>query len=204
MATTTNYGWDTPDDTDLVKDGALAMRDLGGDIDTTLYTALGGAYPGLRLIKKQTVGTAVSSVAVTNAFSTTYDNYKIVYADGSGSAANIGLILQLGATTTGYAYVLNYALYSTGAAASLGAANAANFPYVGGTNANGASVIVDVEQPFLAKNTFITSSYRDDTAGGMHNGVLKNTTSYTDFSIIVTGANTITGGTIYVYGYGKS
>jgi hypothetical protein len=36
MATTTNYGWETPDDTDLVKDGALAMRDLGQDIDTTL------------------------------------------------------------------------------------------------------------------------------------------------------------------------
>jgi hypothetical protein len=35
MATTTNYGWGTPDDTDLVKDGALAIRDLGQDIDTT-------------------------------------------------------------------------------------------------------------------------------------------------------------------------
>jgi hypothetical protein len=35
MATTTNYGWGTPDNTDLVKDGALAIRDLGQDIDTT-------------------------------------------------------------------------------------------------------------------------------------------------------------------------
>lgn len=35
MATTTNYGWETPDDTDLVKDGAAAMRTLGGAIDTT-------------------------------------------------------------------------------------------------------------------------------------------------------------------------
>jgi hypothetical protein len=35
MAITTNYGWGTPDDTDLVKDGALAIRDLGQDIDTT-------------------------------------------------------------------------------------------------------------------------------------------------------------------------
>jgi hypothetical protein len=35
MATTTNYSWDTPDDTDLVKDGAAAIRTLGSSIDTT-------------------------------------------------------------------------------------------------------------------------------------------------------------------------
>lgn len=33
MATTTNFGFETPDDTDLVKDGALAMRTLGNNID---------------------------------------------------------------------------------------------------------------------------------------------------------------------------
>jgi len=36
MATTTNFGWTTPDDTDLVKDGAAAIRTLGSSIDTTL------------------------------------------------------------------------------------------------------------------------------------------------------------------------
>lgn len=35
MATTTNYGWTTPDDTSLVKDGASAIRSLGSSIDTT-------------------------------------------------------------------------------------------------------------------------------------------------------------------------
>lgn len=35
MATTTNYGWTTPDDTALVKDGASAIRSLGTSIDTT-------------------------------------------------------------------------------------------------------------------------------------------------------------------------
>jgi hypothetical protein len=35
MATTTNYGWTTPDDTDLVKDGAAAIRTLGTSVDTT-------------------------------------------------------------------------------------------------------------------------------------------------------------------------
>ena len=40
MATTTNYAWETPDDTDLVKDGASAIRTLGGEIDTTVFTGL--------------------------------------------------------------------------------------------------------------------------------------------------------------------
>jgi hypothetical protein len=35
MANTTNYNWETPDDTDLVKDGASAIRTLGSSIDTT-------------------------------------------------------------------------------------------------------------------------------------------------------------------------
>ena len=35
MATTTNYGWTTPNDTDLVKDGAAAIRTLGSSVDTT-------------------------------------------------------------------------------------------------------------------------------------------------------------------------
>ena len=42
MATTTNFGWETPDDTDLVKDGAAAMRTLGGAIDTSLVDLKGG------------------------------------------------------------------------------------------------------------------------------------------------------------------
>ncbi len=35
MANTTNYNWETPDDTDLVKDGAAAIRTLGNSVDTT-------------------------------------------------------------------------------------------------------------------------------------------------------------------------
>jgi hypothetical protein len=42
MANTTNFGWETPDDTDLVKDGAAAMRTLGSAIDTSLVDLKGG------------------------------------------------------------------------------------------------------------------------------------------------------------------
>ena len=38
MATSPNYGWLEPDNTDLVKNGALAIRTLGNAIDTTMAT----------------------------------------------------------------------------------------------------------------------------------------------------------------------
>jgi hypothetical protein len=42
MATTTNFNWETPDDTDLVKDGASAIRTLGSSIDTSFVDLKGG------------------------------------------------------------------------------------------------------------------------------------------------------------------
>ena len=42
MANTTNFGWETPDDTDLVKDGAAAIRTLGQAIDTSMADLEGG------------------------------------------------------------------------------------------------------------------------------------------------------------------
>ena len=42
MPTTSNFGWTTPADTDLVKDGALAIRTLGNGIDTSFLDLKGG------------------------------------------------------------------------------------------------------------------------------------------------------------------
>ncbi len=50
MPTTTNFGWTTPADTDLVKDGALAIRTLANGIDTSFLDLKGGTT-GQYLIK---------------------------------------------------------------------------------------------------------------------------------------------------------
>jgi hypothetical protein len=42
MPTTANFGWTTPADTDLVKDGALAIRTLGNGVDTSFLDLKGG------------------------------------------------------------------------------------------------------------------------------------------------------------------
>ena len=60
-----------------------------------------GVSPGLVFIKSHTIGSAVTTVTVTDAFSSTYDNYLITVTNGVGTA-DTDLALRLGATSTGY------------------------------------------------------------------------------------------------------
>lgn len=204
MATTTNYGWDTPDDTDLVKDGALAMRDLGEDIDSTLYTALGGAYPGLRFIKKQTIGTGVTSVSVTNVFSSTYDNYRILIQADSSSGSSGGYFALNGVTT---AYYVNAQYMGLGSSTITGT-NTANVSQwnIFYFNANGTPMAaqIDLFNPFrtIRKTGFFSSQTGNGSANG---NFLNNTTLQpTGFTVGKDNSETLSGGTIYVYGYGAS
>jgi hypothetical protein len=205
MATTTNYGFEIPDDTDLVKDGALAMRDLGQDVDTQLFTALGGDYPGLRLIKKQTIGSAVSSVNVTSAFSSTYDAYKIVISGGVCSVDNSSLLLRLGATTSGY--IWSYGGFANSLTFGAGSTSDSSFQAVGQANTNLLTFNCEITNPNLASYTIVHSAggynLTNNNSRVAWTGLVPNTTQYTDFTILPA-SGTLTGGTIYVYGYGTS
>jgi len=204
MATTTpNYGWDVPTSSDYVKQGAVAIETLGDDIDATLWTALGGNYPGLRLVKKQTVGTGVASVTVTNAFSATYVNYKILYTEGVKSNDD-QIRFRLGASTTGYYSHLIYGNFGTNAPFGATDNNSANWNWVGGGDSNGCWLATEMLGPFTTKYTrMIGGAYGGTTSTGYLSGVHKVATSYTDFTLIPE-SGTLTGGTIYVYGYGAS
>jgi hypothetical protein len=208
MATTTpNYGWDVPTSTDYVKDGATAIETLGDDIDATLYSALGGNYPGLRLIKKQTIGSAVATVTVTDAFSATYENYRIIISGGV-SSADCYLRLRLGASTAGYSGSMMYtASYTATSVSVLNDNAAAQFSYAGdGRNAQYLCMNVDLIAPFLSKFTRLGTniSFQSSSGAGNYTAIHGVATSYTDFTVIPSGAATLTGGTIYVYGYGAS
>ena len=65
MATTTNYGWTTPDDTALVSQGAAAIRTLGSSIDSTLKTQIDAQIPDALLTTKGDIiaATAASTPA---------------------------------------------------------------------------------------------------------------------------------------------
>jgi hypothetical protein len=199
---TTNYLFDYPTSTDYVKDGATAIQTLATDVDTTLFTALGGAYPGLRLIKKQTIGSAVSSVAVTSAFSATYDAYKIVVTGGVGST-NSDLTFSLTGGTSVYNYSLIYVAYGSPSVAGANASSAGSYAFAGYCTASKLNINMDVLDPFATKVTTFSNQMVSNSVAGTAGGFHNSATSFTGFTLAPS-SGTITGGTIYVYGYGAS
>lgn len=159
---------------------------------------------GLQLIKTQEIGTGVSSVTVTNAFSATYDNYRIIVSGGVTSNNDIYLALRLGASTTNYYYSLIFATYAGGSPANAAGSNVNRTDYVGaGSLTNGLVANVEVNSPYLAKYTGISAPFTGfGASGGNLNAVHGISSSYTDFTLFAS-AGTITGGTIAVYGYAK-
>ena len=164
--------------------------------DTNTYLA----NSGLVYVKSQTIGTGVSSVTVSSAFSSTYDNYKIVITGGASSAVN-PLTVQFGATATAYYYSLIYASY-TGTVAAASGSNVASIFYIGTAVISGISASFEVGNPNLGTVTTVTAGYFDATNAGHMSGYLNNSTQYTAFTVNTTGG-TLTGGTITVYGYRK-
>jgi len=163
-----------------------------------------GVAPGLVLVKSQVIGTTVATVTVTDAFSATYDNYKIVVSGGTSSAANTGLRMILGATTTGYYYGIKGRTFA-GADVDNQGSNAAHL-IVGAATTASISASFDLFDPFATSETFfLGASVQMQTTGNVFNvgGFLNDTTSYTDFTFSLS-TGTITGGTIRVYAYANS
>ena len=157
---------------------------------------------GLWLVKTQTVGTTVSSVTVTGAFSADYDNYLILLSGGTGStAASIGI--EIGGSTIGYYGFMTYGDATTNTVLGAGRNNQAIFNWVGGVQgaSQAAHVSVQVLGPFKAAYTkFANGTYQNAGAYGTMQGEHRVATSYTSFKL-VPDTGTLTGGTIAVYGY---
>jgi hypothetical protein len=158
---------------------------------------------GMWLVKTQTIGTAVSSVAVTGAFSSSYDNYLIQIAGTQGSATGDIGIQFTGQTTQYYGNII-YGIPTSTGIFNINTNNGSSFGLVGSVDAVGRTAVnITVIAPFLSQNTFLTADYMgggSNRAYGKFNGFVNSTSSFTGFSMIAS-AGTLTGGTIRVYGY---
>jgi len=156
---------------------------------------------GLWLVKTQTIGSAVSSVTVTAAFSADYDNYLVTINGGSASAADVEITLAMGSTTTNYKSVWHYSNWTVnGNALAFGLATQAFFKYMATGNATSLFGAIQIQSPFLTEQTTVMGSHYANLAGGISHGILQDSTSYTAFTLGAIGG-TLTGGTIRVYGY---
>jgi hypothetical protein len=154
------------------------------------------------LVKKQTIGTGVASVQVTDAFSADYDAYKILVIGGAASGTNYGKFI-LGATTSQY-YVGGPAVTYAGANSGVAANNVADARYTWYLNTGWLDCALEIKNPFAAKPTGFSFQYVSGSAAFVGAGVQGSNTSFTSFTLSSFGAETLTGGTIYVYGYGAS
>jgi hypothetical protein len=207
MPNTANYSFPTPADTDLVKNGADAIRDLGDAVDTAMNTALGTKKSGLVLLNT-TSFSAVASQSVNDVFSTTYDNYKVlIRLNASSVTSNAFFRLRVsGADNTSgvYYYMANYfSASSTNVPVNANNATQWNLFQTGTTAAS--HIDLTIFNPFIAQKTTAsgTTSAANATVafGGAWAGLWDGTTSFTGFTIIGESGNLT--GNVSVYGVNK-
>jgi hypothetical protein len=165
-------------------------------------TALQMNQIGMWKVKTLSVGFGVSSVTFTDVFSADYESYRIIYTGGVASVGS-DLRMNLVGSAAGYYSSLNWATYAGVAGTTAG--NGIAYWWVGSARTEGNSVIMDIHRPFAGDETWFNGQYIgispgsvQGTAGGYHNLGL----SYNGFTFTPS-AGTLSGGTIYVYGYRK-
>jgi hypothetical protein len=207
MGTTSNYSWPIPEDSDLVKDGAEAIRDLGNAIDTTVSSTTGLVH-----INTTTFST-VASQSVSNIFTSDYKNYRINLSLTSIGADGI-LSMRLRANTTdnsANSYITDsISISQTGTVAAFAAAPQTVFYLLttdtGVPSGHYYSATIDLFRPNEAVFTTFqrigngvatdSSTYLSFVGGGLHSVA----SAFNGFTILNIADMT---GEINVYGYNE-
>lgn len=137
--TTTNFGWDIPQSTDLVKDGATAIATLGQDIDTA-FVDLKGGTTGQVLTKNS--GTDLDFVWAASDDTNAIQN-TIIDAKGDlivGTAADTPARLPIGSN----GYVLTADSAETAGVKWAAAASGGGMTLLSTTSLSGSSTSVSI------------------------------------------------------------
>jgi hypothetical protein len=160
MATTTNFGWETPDDTDLVKDGAAAIRTALGGVDTSFLDLKGGTT-GQVLAKASATDLDFTWAADASGIPATIFDAKgdIIAATAADTAARLAVganntVLTADSTT---ATGLKWAA-PAGAGANWTAVNAGGTTLTGGVSTVTISGITGADKLMIYFNTVTSAS----------------------------------------------
>ena len=168
--------------------------------DTNTYLNNGG----LVYVSATTVGSAVASVTVSSCFSSTYDNYRIVYNGVQTSGTN-AITLKFN-NSTGSTY--NDAGYyiAVGTATIVAETLATNTQMRIGICETGSVTIggwFDCLGPNISGRTWVNGGSMSPSYYNWRQGTDTNAASQTGFTLTPL-SGTFTGGTITVYGYRKA
>jgi hypothetical protein len=175
-----------------------------GEVLTAADTNTYLANSGLVFVKQQTIGSGVSSVTVSDAFSSTYDNYKILISGGASSGSDNLTFQFAGITTTNYYGGATGVNYLSSAFTGQGINAQTKFPYAGWHGGANLQAEITVHNAFLAKNKWFHAFpvVISGVGFGTTVGECNIATSQTGFVITPT-SGTLSGGIIVVYGYRK-
>jgi hypothetical protein len=211
--TTTNYGFDIPQSTDLVKDGATAIATLGQDIDTAMNTALGTKKAGMVLLNT-TSFSGVASQSVNNVFSATYDTYKMILFFTTASTLDNNIYIKFrvgGVDASGANYFWGYPQITLGGSiSSLNASAQTTGAFLTRMDSGNSGYVhscdITIQNPFVVaittgQNVFLDRSTAGAAGFGAGGFFHESATSYDGFSIIPSAGNI--SGEVRVYGYNK-
>jgi hypothetical protein len=191
MATTPNFNWSTPDNTGLVKNGALDIRTLGNSIDASLVDLKGGTS-GQVLKKNSNTDMdfvwSSDSAGMTNPMTTTGDT---IYSSSGSTPARLGI----GST--------GQVLTVTGGVPSWATPASANPAFVG------CSVFANANQT-VANNTYTALTWNQETfdTDSFHNNSTNTSRItiptgkggyYAVFGFVQNDTNTAGGRTLAIY-----
>jgi hypothetical protein len=156
--------------------------------------------PGMELVKTQTIGTSVSSVTVSDVFSATYDNYRIIFSGGTCSSPASATIQLSGSTGSTYQMFGYYGAYGTATLTGYSPGAATSWTDALRVDSTRYSAAIELYGPHLAA---ATSGWTQTQAiGDVYNFALKNTSTIQSTGFTFSpNVGTLTGGTIRVYGY---
>jgi hypothetical protein len=168
------------------------------------YTGAAWQTPYGKTLLSKTDLTAATTVTFTNVFSSTYDNYQIVWNGNSSADHFFNLIF--GATTTAYySQLMDVRSNVGGPTLQAVIQNGANM-LMGFNWTQGSTTDALISNPFKAATTHMSGRFTSFTgsisSAGISGGSLNNTTSYTACTITPSAGNFT--GTFRVYGLRNS
>jgi len=199
MAVTPNYSWPVPVNTDYVKDGAEAIKDLGDAIDATVFGLPSG---GMTLLSTTTLSGASTTVS---SISQAYTNLEIWVYGQTNASSDAGTQIRPNAATN--------LVFNTGTSNNNG-----TFGTVGQTDtviqSNQAYARNDANNFTMARISNYTSStnfkglsyingyLRDNSTYNVtqYSGVIRTNTAISSLVFIKDGSQTWLTGTVKIWG----